>query len=299
MSAVTAAIITAAATAGTGIYAATKSSGAAKDAAAAQTSAANYAADTQAKAAADTLDFTKQQAAQTRADAETTQRANYDQWVAAQQYQNATAASRANNINALGAQYGVGPRAVPVMNIPAYQPLGPAVAAPGATPPGATPPGTAPAGGPGATPPGVAPTVAASAAPGATLGAAALPPTGGAGAAPAVSAAKGDIGQQVSQYFKSRGVSDAETPYWVQKWAEFGATDPAYFNTRLAAADIFGGGGGAGGGASAAPATIKAALAAAPVGASTPSTTPIYTPPVTPGLTVQPYQRRTIADYLA
>lgn len=62
------------------------------------------------------------------------------------------------------------------------------------------------------------------------------------GAMPAVSADKGDIGQQVSAYFKSRGVSDQETPYWVEKWSEFGAKDPAYFNQRLAAADVFSGG---------------------------------------------------------
>lgn len=60
------------------------------------------------------------------------------------------------------------------------------------------------------------------------------------GPGPSIDASKGDIGQQVSAYFKSRGVSDSETPYWVQKWSEFGQKDPAYFNQRLAAADIFG-----------------------------------------------------------
>lgn len=63
----------------------------------------------------------------------------------------------------------------------------------------------------------------------------------GSGGPPTVDASKGDIAAQVSAYFKSRGVADTETPYWTQKWAEFGANDPAYFNTRLAAADIFGG----------------------------------------------------------
>lgn len=67
-------------------------------------------------------------------------------------------------------------------------------------------------------------------------------------AMPGVAADKGDIGQQVAAYFKSRGVSDAETPYWVSKWAEFGAKDPAYFNQRLSQADVFGGGGYGGGG---------------------------------------------------
>lgn len=75
-------------------------------------------------------------------------------------------------------------------------------------------------------------------------GAPAGPSGAPAGAAPAVNANNGDIGQQISAFFKSRGVADSETPYWVQKWAEFGAKDPAYFNKRLAAADIFGGGGG-------------------------------------------------------
>lgn len=67
-------------------------------------------------------------------------------------------------------------------------------------------------------------------------------PSAASGPAPAIDPSKGDIGQQVSAYFKSRGVSDQETPYWVQKWSEFGSKDPAYFNQRLAAADIFGGG---------------------------------------------------------
>jgi hypothetical protein len=60
------------------------------------------------------------------------------------------------------------------------------------------------------------------------------------GAGPSIDASKGDIAGQISAYFKSRGVADTETPYWVQKWSEFGAQDPAYFNQRLAAADIFG-----------------------------------------------------------
>lgn len=63
------------------------------------------------------------------------------------------------------------------------------------------------------------------------------------GPAPAIDPSKGDVGQQISSYFKSRGVPDTETPYWVQKWGEFGQKDPAYFNSRLAQADIFGKGG--------------------------------------------------------
>lgn len=51
----------------------------------------------------------------------------------------------------------------------------------------------------------------------------------------------------ISAYFKSRGVPDSETPYWVSKWPELVArgkeiNDPNYALSRLAKADIFGGG---------------------------------------------------------
>lgn len=64
---------------------------------------------------------------------------------------------------------------------------------------------------------------------------------GGSGGGPAanIDPTKGDIAGQVSAYFKSRGVADTETPYWAEKWNEFGAKDPAYFNKRLSDADIF------------------------------------------------------------
>jgi len=78
----------------------------------------------------------------------------------------------------------------------------------------------------------------------------------GAGAPAGVDPTKGDIAGQVSAYFKARGVPDTETPYWVQKWSEFGQKDPAYFNQRLAAADIFGGGGGAPAAGAAKPAYV-------------------------------------------
>jgi hypothetical protein len=78
-----------------------------------------------------------------------------------------------------------------------------------------------------------------------------MPSTGG-GAVPQVdwTAAPGQVAQQVSAYFKARGVPDTETPYWVSKAPELAArakeiNDPNYGNTRLAAADIFGGSGGA------------------------------------------------------
>ena len=59
-----------------------------------------------------------------------------------------------------------------------------------------------------------------------------------------VSAANGAIGPQVANYFAARGVTPNPTSvdYWAQKWNEFGAKDPTYFNTRLAQADEFGGG---------------------------------------------------------
>lgn len=71
---------------------------------------------------------------------------------------------------------------------------------------------------------------------------------------------KGNLGSQISAYFKSRGVSDQETPYWVQKWPELVArgqqlNDPTYAMKRLAAADIFGGG------SPAAPTSAGASLA--------------------------------------
>ncbi len=67
-------------------------------------------------------------------------------------------------------------------------------------------------------------------------------PGGAASGPPTINAAAGDIPGQIRAYFKARGVSDQETDYWVQKWGEFGANDPNYFNSRLADADVFRGG---------------------------------------------------------
>lgn len=58
---------------------------------------------------------------------------------------------------------------------------------------------------------------------------------------PGVNAGGGDIGQQINDYFTSQGVGTDETPYWQQKWNEWGSTDPDYFNRRLQQADVFGG----------------------------------------------------------
>lgn len=68
--------------------------------------------------------------------------------------------------------------------------------------------------------------------------------SGGASSAPppTVSGDKGDIAGQLDAYFKSRGVANSETPGWVGYWNQWGKNDPAYFNKRLAAADIFGSG---------------------------------------------------------
>jgi hypothetical protein len=62
------------------------------------------------------------------------------------------------------------------------------------------------------------------------------------GVAPAISADGGDIGQQLDAFFKAHGVPNTETPGWVNYWNQWGSKDPAYFNQRLAKADIFGGG---------------------------------------------------------
>lgn len=89
----------------------------------------------------------------------------------------------------------------------------------------------------------------------------------------------------ISAFFKSKGVSDQETPYWVSKWPELVARgqelgDPTYAMKRLAAADVFGGGGST----PAAPAAPQSM--AGIVAPLSPTSTPVL-PPVT----VQPYQQ--------
>lgn len=63
------------------------------------------------------------------------------------------------------------------------------------------------------------------------------------GPLPTINAGGGDLASQLDAYFKSRGVDTHETPGWVNYWNEWGSKDPAYFNKRLAEADVFGGGG--------------------------------------------------------
>lgn len=66
------------------------------------------------------------------------------------------------------------------------------------------------------------------------------PATGGSSASPVDGSAA-----SISAFFKSKGVPDTETPYWVSKWPELVARgqqlgDPTYAMTRLSQADIFG-----------------------------------------------------------
>lgn len=95
------------------------------------------------------------------------------------------------------------------------------------------------------------------------------------------------LGASLSAYFKSKGVSDQEVPYWVSKAPELVArgkeiNDPEYANKRLAAADVFGGG-------SSAPKGSIAGMSGmvAPMAAPLPVNTAIPTP----------YQPGTIASY--
>jgi hypothetical protein len=120
-----AAIVAAGGTAAGQIVGAKMQSGAAKKAAELQTSSANYAADKQAQATQQALDFQKAEAAKARLDAETTRKANYDQWAAQQR-----------RLGTLGQLLGL-----PSPEIPGYVPLDGTLGA--AVPPKASP--TAPA----------------------------------------------------------------------------------------------------------------------------------------------------------
>ncbi len=109
-------------------------------------------------------------------------------------------------------------------------------------------------------------------------GAAQGPSSAPSGPAPTVSAAAGAIAPQVAAYFKARGVTPNPTSvdYWAQKWNEFGAKDPAYFNQRLAIADEFGGG---------APAAASSATTNRFYPMANPGIVPDYmTPLVSPGV---------------
>ncbi len=92
-------------TAAAGVIGGALSSSAARDAANTQAAAASHAADLTSKAASDTLAFQKTQAAQDQANFNTTQQANYNQWVPKEQ-----------QLSSLGTLVGL-----PARNIPAYQ----------------------------------------------------------------------------------------------------------------------------------------------------------------------------------
>lgn len=110
-------VAAAAITAGGAIAGGALSAHASGKAADAETAAANHAADVQAKAAADALAFQKTQAAQDLATANTTQKANYDQWSARE--------GRLSNLSALtgGGRFDI-PAYVPIANVNAVTPNG-------------------------------------------------------------------------------------------------------------------------------------------------------------------------------
>lgn len=154
----------------------------------------------QTKATDDSLAYTKQQAGQNRADAETTRQGDYEQW-----------AAREGRLSTIGGMLGM-----PARQIPGYRALGPEQGAAG--------PGGAPA------------------APAANL----MPKQGEVN----WQAPPQQLGQQLAGFFQSRGVAPSEVPYWVGKAGELVTrgqqlNDPQYADKRLAAAEIFGGGGGA------------------------------------------------------
>lgn len=182
---------------------------AAQAAADAQAAAAKYAADLQDAAAKRTEQFLREQAENQFQNSEASRHGNYDQWRA-----------RETRLSNLSATLGAGAR-----DIPDYVPgVDPRYLPGGTTSSTTTGPG-------GTTTPG-GPTSKTQVEPG--------------GAQLAVDGTPASI----SAYFKSRGVPDTETAYWVSKWPELVArgkeiNDPNYAMKRLAAADIFGGGGAA------------------------------------------------------
>lgn len=112
--------------------------------------------------------------------------------------------------------------------------------------------------------------------------------------------------ESISAYFKSRGVPDTETPYWVGKWQELQQRgqeigDPNYAMMRLSKADIFGGQGGQQGtgdwqsGQGVTPTELSSygvpssPYASSPFGSS-------YTSPAIPGYLASPYTLPTQAE---
>lgn len=233
--------IAGAASAGTSVYAANKASSTAKEAANTQAGAANHAADLQSKAAADALAFQKQQAEVDFQNSELARRANYDQYAAGR-----------HRLDTLGGLLGQGPQTVPDY-------------VPGKDPNFA---GPAPAG---------------------SVNGTTAPTTGAPGSVNATTSATGPINwtappdqlsAQLSAYFKSKGVSDQETPYWVGKAAELVArgqelNDPGYADRRLSQANVFGGGGGS---------TAPSATTAPPGSINATGYAPMTAGPITPAI---------------
>jgi len=251
------------ASATTSVAAAKMNANTAKEGAELQTNSANHAADVQGTSAAEALAYTKQQAAIARADADRTQRANYDQWAAEQRNNAANANARIGSINALGAEYGVAARPNVVAELPGYRSsIGGAATGAGLPPAaGATAP---PANGANLSDPAAWMSLVGNTAALSDWTKAGLGPT----ATPElvdyyVSKIKGQPG--IDAHEQAGGAT-----YWLDKMRT-GATE--------------------------APARAPAPYAANAYAATPP--TPAYAPPAAAALKVNPYQRRTIGDFFA
>lgn len=223
-----------------------------EEAANTQVNAANHAADVQGKSADEALAFQKQQAENQWQAQQQTQKANYAQW-----------AARESRISDAAASMGM-----PGRTIPDY--------APGVDPHFDT----------GASP--LPSTTTASPTAGQALAGAASAPAQ-AGGPINWTAPPDQLASQISAYFKSKGVSDQETPYWVGKAAELVArgqelNDPGYADKRLSQANVFGGGAGAPS-TSATPQSVGSYMMPA-------TTNPSYVP-IAPAL-----QQRSVGSYL-
>lgn len=193
--------------------AASKTSGAAKTAAQITADAANHAADLKATSDATALAYTQKQDAQTRADSNAAQLANYGQY-----------AAREGRLATLGDMMGMpGRTPAPPPNFLTSSPTTPTSST--------TPPGGAPSGGV----PGV---------PASTSTSAATPQVDW-------TADPATLAKQIAAYYQSRGTTPAPTSvaYFVNKAQELVTRgqqlgNPNYPNERLAAADEFGGGAG-------------------------------------------------------
>jgi hypothetical protein len=212
------------------LYGASKQAGAATTAAQIQSDAATSAAAIKAKSDAAALAYTEQHDAQTRADSNAAQLANYQQYV-----------QKEGRLATLGDMMGM-PGRTPAPP-PSFLTSDATVPPSTTTVPGSTPSGTV-AGGTATTAAGSSGSASSNAMP--SVDWTADPAT---------------IAKQVSAYYAARGTTPAPTSvaYWVSKAPELVARgaqlgDPNYGNTRLSQADEFGG----------APASSAPASAAVP-----------------------------------